>query len=156
MPRYDAIHCTTLCWCLKALTPAVIGLSYFVGLISLLRQLVGSTVPTSFFAFLCLCPVGYFVWRIKTLHVVKLQVSHMLFLANQSNENISWAELLPSLSLSLLPPESRPSVFRSIWASEGPWLPQRFFTRLILWILNRSDQQSASVSLSSTPNTLQT
>lgn len=77
----------------------------------------------------------------------------MLFLANHSNENISGA---PSLHPSLPPPlPPLPLMECSLWslchqssgASEGPWLPWRIFTRLILWILNCSDQQSATVIL---------
>lgn len=89
--------------------------SLFWVLLAFFYQLVGTQSITSF---LCLRPVSYFVHGIKSLCVLKLQVFQMRFLANQSNENISWATAL-SLSLSdgVFPLESRPSVFRRIWGT---------------------------------------
>lgn len=84
----------------------------------------------------------------KTLHVVKRHVTHMLFLDNQSNENIS-----TSLFLSLMECSRWSLCHPSSGASEGHSLPWRIFRRLILWILNCSDQQSASVRLSSSQHT---
>lgn len=144
------MHCTRLGWCLKALTSAVIGLSYFVSFCHLIASACWHPiVHISVISFLCFCPVGYFVCRIKkTLHVVKRHVTHMLFLDNQSNENIS-----TSLFLSLMECSRWSLCHPSSGASEGHSLPWRIFRRLILWILNCSDQQSASVRLSSSQHT---
>lgn len=94
--------------------------------ILLLHQLVGLQCPFFVISFLCLCPAGCFVGSINQLHVLMLA------------------------SLSLQPPPSSPpagaSAIRLREHLRDLHVPGGRFRRLIFWILNCLDQQSASVA----------